>query len=63
MLANVDTDTYEDKIVDHVIRYRVKRIIDMFFKYENVAIQAQILRSLLTSKKLKEAKTLLGIRK
>ena len=63
MLENVDTYTYGDKKYDHVIRYRVKHIIDMFFKDENVAFQAHILRSLLTSKKLKEDSTLLGIRK
>ena len=61
MLENVDTHTYEDKKVDHVIRYRVKFIIDTFFKDESVAVQAQILRTLLTSKKLKEDMTLLGI--
>ena len=37
MLENVDTDTYGDKKSDHVIWYRVKCIIDMFFKDENVA--------------------------
>ena len=46
MLKNVDTNTYGYKKVDHVIRYRVKCIIDMFFKDENVAVQAQILRTL-----------------
>ena len=50
MSENVDTETYGDKKDDHIIRYRVKKIIDMFFKDENVAIQAQILRSLLTLK-------------
>ena len=54
MLENVDTDIYGDKKADHVIWYRVKLIIDMFFKDENVAVQAQILRSLLTSNKLKK---------
>ena len=63
MLENVDTTIYGDKKSDHVIGYHVKRIIDMFLKDENVAVQAQILRSLLTSNKLKEDMTLLGIQK
>ena len=63
MLENVDADTYGVKKLYHVIRYHVKHIIDMFFKDENVAIQTQILKSLLTSNKLKEATTLLGIQK
>ena len=46
-----------------MMRYRVKRIIDLLFKEETVAVQAQMLKSLLTSRKLKEATTLLGIRK
>ena len=48
MLENVDTNTYGNKKVDHVIQYRVKCIIDVFFKDENVAVQAKILRSILT---------------
>ena len=63
MLENVDTDIYGDKKADHVIQYRAKLIMDRFFKDEGVTVQAQILRGLLTSKKLKEATTLLGIRK
>ena len=63
MLENVDTDTYGDKKVDHVIRYHVKCIIDMFFKDENVGNQAQLLRSLLTSKKLNGARTISGFLK
>jgi len=63
MLENVDTGTYGDKNVDHVIWYCVKLIIDKFFKDENVTVQAQIMRGVLTSKKLKEATTLLGIKK
>ena len=61
MLENVDTHTYGDKKVDHVICYHFYRIIDSFFKDENVPVQAQLLKSLLTSKKLKEDTTLLGI--
>lgn len=63
MLENVGIDIYGDKKYYHLIQYRVKLIIERFFKDESVTIQAQILRSLLTSKKLKEATTLLGIRK
>ena len=48
MLENVDTYTHGDKKADHVIRYCVKRIIDMFFKDENVEVQAKNLRSPLT---------------
>lgn len=53
----------EIKIVDHVIQYHVKLIIDKFFKDENMTIQAHILKGLLTSKKLKEGTILLGIKK
>ena len=53
----------EIKKVDHIIRYRVKIIIENFFKDESVTFQAQILRGLLTSKKLKDATTLLRIQK
>ena len=53
MLENVDTHTHGDKKVDHVIWYRVNHIISSFFKDETVAVQAQMLKSLLTSKKLK----------
>ena len=61
MLENVNTHTYGDKEANNVIQYRVKRIIDMFFKDENVIFQAQILKILLRSKKLKESTNLLGI--
>ena len=63
MLENIDIDRYGAKKADHVIGYSVKCIIDMLFKDETMAVQAQILKSLLTSKKLKEAMTLLGIPK
>ena len=55
MLENVDTHTYGDKRANHVIRYCVKHIFDTYFIKENVTVQAQ--------RKLKEATTLLGIRK
>ena len=63
MLENVDTHTYGDKKVDHVIRYCVNHIIGSFFKDESVVIQAQMLKSILTSMKSKAAVALLGIRK
>ena len=63
MLENVDTHTYGDKRVDHVIRYHVKIIFDTYFIKENVAVQAQLLKGLLSLRKLKEATTLLGIQK
>ena len=43
----------EIKKADDVIRYRVYCIIDSFFKDETVAVEAQMLKILLTSKKLK----------
>ena len=61
MLENVDTHTYGDKRVDHVIC--VKHIFDTYFIKENVIVQAQMLKGLLSLRKLKEATTLLGIRK
>jgi ABC-type ATPase with predicted acetyltransferase domain len=63
MLENVDTEKFGDKKPDHVIRYRVEMIYDKYFKNESVATQAQILRGLIRSKKLKEATSLLGIQK
>ena len=62
MLENVCTRTYGDKKPDYFIRYRVEKILEMFFKTE-VTVQAQMLKGLLSSRKLKEATTLLGIRK
>ena len=63
MLENVDTHTYGDKKPEHVIRYRVDRIFEKYLKNEQVTVQAQMLKGLLSSRKLKEATTLLGIRK
>ena len=63
MLENVDSDTYGDKKADHVIRYRVYHIIDLFFKNEIVVVQTKLLKIFLTSRKLKEAMNLLGIQK
>ena len=63
MLENVDTHTYGDKRADHVIRYHVRHIFDTYFIKENVTVQAKMLKGLLSLRKLKEATTLLGIRK
>ena len=63
MLENVDTHTYGDKKADHYIRYRVNHIFNTYFINENVTVQAQMLKGLLSLRKLKEATTLLGIRK
>ena len=63
MLENVDTHTYGDKKVDHYIRYRVNCIFEKYFIKENVIVQAQMLKGLLSLRKLKEATTLLGIQK
>ena len=63
MLESFDTHTNGDKRVDHVIRYHVKHIFDTYFIKENVTVQAQMLKGILSLRKLKEAMTLLGIRK
>ena len=63
MLENVDTYTYGDKRLDHVIQYHVKHIFDTYFIKEIVTIQAQMLKVLLSLRKLKEATSLLGIQK
>ena len=56
MLENVDTHTYGDKKADHYIRYRVNRIFEKYFINENVTVQAQMLKGLLSLRKLKEAR-------
>ena len=63
MLENVDSHTYGDKKFDHVIWYYVNHIFYSYFKKENVVVQAQLLKGLLTLRKLKEATNLLDIRK
>ena len=63
MLENVDTHTYGDKKPDHVIRCRVNFIFEKYFLNERVIVQAQMLKGRLSLRKLKEATTLLGIRK
>ena len=63
MLENVDTHTYGDKKPDHVIQYRFNCIFEKYFLNKQVTVQAQMLKDLLSSRKLKEATTLLGIRK
>ena len=63
MLENVDTHTYGDKKPNHIIRYHVDRIFEKYFLNERVTVQAQMLKGLLSSRKLKEVVTLLGIRK
>ena len=63
MLENVDTHAYGDKRADHVIQYHVKHSFDTYSIKENMTVQAQMLKGLLSLRKLKEAMTLLGIRK
>ena len=63
MLENVDTHTYGDQKPDRVIQYDVNCIFEKHFLNERVTVQAQMLKGLLSSRKLKEATTLLGIRK
>ena len=63
MLENVDTHTYGDKKPDNAIRYRVNCIVEKYFLNEQMTVQAQMLKDLLSLRKLKEATTVLGIRK
>jgi hypothetical protein len=63
ILENVDTDKFGKKKTKHYIRYRTKNIYNTYFKDESVTTQAQLLLSLLKSRKLKEATSLLGIQK
>jgi hypothetical protein len=63
ILENVDTHKFWDKKSNHVIWYRVETIYDKYFKNESVATQTQILRDLIRLKKLKEATSLLCIKK
>ena len=53
----------EIKKLNHYTRYRVNRVFEMYFINEQVIVQAQMLKGLLSLRKLKEAMTLLGIRK
>ena len=61
MLENVDTHTYGDKKDGHYIKYRVNHIFEKYFLKEKVTVQAQMLKGLLSLRKLKEATNLLGI--
>ena len=63
MLENFDTHTYGDKKADHYIRYPINHIFEKYFIKEKMTVQAQMLKGLLSLRKLKEATTLLGIRK
>ena len=63
MLQNVDREKFGDPKPKHIVRYRVKKMHEQFLKGESVTAQAQFLRCLLVSKKLKEAWSLLGIQK
>jgi hypothetical protein len=63
ILENVDTDKFGKKKAKHYIRYRTKNMYNTYFKDESVTTQAQLLLSLLKSRKLKEATSLLGIQK
>ena len=63
MLQNVDKEKFVNMKLDHIVRYRAENMHEQFLEKESVATQAQILRCLLVSKKLKEAWSLLGIQK
>ena len=45
----------------HIVRYRAEKMHEQFLEKESMATQAQILRCLLVSKKLRESWLLLGI--
>ena len=61
MSENVDTHTDGDIKPDHYIRYHVNHIFEMYFIKEKGIVQAQMLKDLLSLRKLKETTTLLGI--
>ena len=47
----------------HIVRYRAEKMHEQFMEKESVATQAQILRCLLVSKKLREAWVIIGYSK
>ena len=63
MLQNVDKEKFGNTKPDHIVRYHAEKMHEQLLEKESVASQAQILRCLLVSKKLKEAWSLLGIQK
>jgi ABC-type ATPase with predicted acetyltransferase domain len=63
ILENVDTDKFGKKKAKHYIRYRTNNMYNIYFKDESVTVHAQLLLSLLKSRKLKESTSLLGIQK
>ena len=63
MLQNVDKEKFGNTKPNHIVRYHAEKMHEQFLEKESVATQAQILRCLLVSKKLKEAWSLLGIQK
>ena len=63
MMENIDHDKYGNKIAEHIARYCAMWFYYKVLKKELVAAQAQILRCLLVSKKLKDGTSLLGIQK
>ena len=63
MLQNVDREKIGNTKLYHIVRYCAEKMHEQFMEKESVATQAQILRFLLVSKKLKESWSLLGIQK
>ena len=63
MLHNVDREKFGNTKPYDIVRYHAEKIHEQFLKKEWVVTQAQILRCLLVSKKLKEAWSVLGIQK
>ena len=63
ILENVNSDKFGKKEAKNYIRYRTKNMYNTFFKDESVTVQDQLLLSLIKSRKLKEATSLLGIQK
>ena len=63
MLQNVDKEKFGNTKPDHIVRNHAEKMHEQFMEKELVATQAQIFRCLLVSKNLKEAWSLLGIKK
>ena len=63
MLENIDSDKYGEIIAIHIARYCTMQFYDDILQQYLIVGQAQILRCLLVSKKLRGATSLLGIYK
>ena len=63
ILLNVDREKSGNTKPYHIVWYRAEKMHEQFLEKESMATQAQILKCLLVSKKLREAWSLLGIQK